>query len=57
MSNDNGPSVLAIGIDATEGTLVRKLIEQDKLPVLLGGEHKAYCQQISCVIHLFEFCQ
>lgn len=32
--NDNGPSVLAIGIDAAEASLVRKLIEQQELPAI-----------------------
>ena len=34
MSSDNRPNVLAIGIDAAEGTLVRHFIEQGELPAL-----------------------
>jgi|GEM_PF-1079710 len=34
MSTSNGPSVLAIGIDAAESTLVRQLIEQNEMPAL-----------------------
>jgi predicted AlkP superfamily phosphohydrolase/phosphomutase len=34
MSTANGANVLAIGIDAAESTLVRRLIEQDKMPAL-----------------------
>jgi predicted AlkP superfamily phosphohydrolase/phosphomutase len=34
MSTGNGSRVLAIGIDAAEATLVRKLIQQDEMPAL-----------------------
>jgi predicted AlkP superfamily phosphohydrolase/phosphomutase len=34
MSGNNGSRTLAIGIDAAEATFVRRLIEQDELPVL-----------------------
>lgn len=34
MRTSNGPSVLAIGIDAAESTLVRQLIERDEMPAL-----------------------
>jgi len=34
MSIANGPSVLAIGIDAAESTVVRQMIERDELPAL-----------------------
>lgn len=34
MSTNNGPSVLAIGIDAAESTLVRQMIDQGELPSL-----------------------
>ena len=34
MSTANGSSVLAIGIDAAEGTFVKQLIEQDEMPAL-----------------------
>jgi len=42
MSTNNEPGVLAIGIDAAESTLVRQLIEQNKMPALkalLDGGH------------------
>jgi len=34
VSTNNGPSVLAIGIDSAESTLVRQLIDQGELPAL-----------------------
>ena len=34
MTIDNGSSVLAIGIDAAESTIVRQMIEQNELPAL-----------------------
>jgi predicted AlkP superfamily phosphohydrolase/phosphomutase len=34
MSTSKGSRVLAVGIDAAEATLVRKLIEQDEMPAL-----------------------
>ena len=34
MSTDNRASVLAIGVDAAEATLVRRMIEQNELPAL-----------------------
>jgi len=34
VNQHNGPRVLAIAIDAAESTLIRRLIEQDKMPAL-----------------------
>lgn len=34
MSTSDGPSVLAIGIDAAEGTFVKQLMEHDEMPAL-----------------------
>jgi predicted AlkP superfamily phosphohydrolase/phosphomutase len=36
MSTSNGSTVLAIGIDAAEGTFVKQLIEHDEMPALKG---------------------
>ncbi|HET7112552.1 MAG TPA: alkaline phosphatase family protein, partial [Pyrinomonadaceae bacterium] len=34
MSTENGPAILAIGIDSAESTLVRQMIERDEMPAL-----------------------
>src|SRR6266566_8233515 len=54
VSVDNGPRLLAIGIDAAEGSFVRRLIEEGELPALssLLGDHRSRWLSVRSPAHI-----
>ncbi len=54
MSVDNGPRLLAIGIDAAEGSFVKRLIEEGELPALssLLDDHRSRWLSVRSPAHI-----